>query len=105
MSVLHGSDRAASPVVLRPGLVPGGGPTCTKCAGGPSPIQIQPQHAATGLALPLFSNPVPQVVVPGGLVSILAYIGHPGGLQEYEAVKGLIAELSPSYWWVGTTGG
>ncbi len=48
----------------------------------------------------MFSTPVPQVVVPGGLVSILAYIGHPGGLQEYEAVKGLIAELSPSYWWV-----
>lgn len=44
-----------------------------------------------------------EVVVPGGLVSILAYIGHPGGLQEYEAVKGLIAELSPSYWVVTET--
>ncbi|KAF8069480.1 RPL24B [Scenedesmus sp. PABB004] len=25
-----------------------------------------------------------EVVVPGGLVSIMAYVGHPGGLEEYE---------------------
>jgi hypothetical protein len=39
-----------------------------------------------------------QVVRPGGLVSIMCYIGHEGGLEEYEAVKDLLAGLSPSYW-------
>jgi hypothetical protein len=39
-----------------------------------------------------------QVVCPGGLVSIMAYIGHPGGLEEYEGVKALLQELAPTYW-------
>lgn len=39
-----------------------------------------------------------QVVRPGGLVSIMCYIGHEGGLEEYEAVRDLLAGLSPSYW-------
>lgn len=39
-----------------------------------------------------------QVVRPGGLVSIMCYVGHPGGLEEYEAVRDMLAGLSPSYW-------
>ncbi|GIL98242.1 hypothetical protein Vretimale_3650 [Volvox reticuliferus] len=39
-----------------------------------------------------------EVVMPGGVISILAYVGHPGGHEEYEAVKRLVSELSPSYW-------
>lgn len=39
-----------------------------------------------------------QVVRPGGVVSIMAYIGHPGGLEEYEAVRELLSGLSPQYW-------
>lgn len=39
-----------------------------------------------------------EVVTSGGVVSVLAYTGHPGGLEEYEAVKQLIAELPPAYW-------
>eukprot|EP00882_Tetradesmus_deserticola_P030757 GHRQ01034690.1.p3 GENE.GHRQ01034690.1~~GHRQ01034690.1.p3 ORF type:complete len:100 (-),score=34.94 GHRQ01034690.1:256-555(-) len=39
-----------------------------------------------------------QVVCPGGLVSIMCYIGHPGGVEEYEQVRALLAGLSPSYW-------
>eukprot|EP00877_Chromochloris_zofingiensis_P012694 jgi/Chrzof1/7679/Cz02g32200.t1 len=39
-----------------------------------------------------------EVVCPGGLITILAYIGHPGGFQEYEAVKQLVCRLSPAQW-------
>jgi hypothetical protein len=28
----------------------------------------------------------------------MCYIGHPGGLEEYEQVRALLAGLSPSYW-------
>lgn len=41
-----------------------------------------------------------QVVSSRGLVSILAYIGHPGGQQEYEAVRQLLQELDPNEWTV-----
>lgn len=44
------------------------------------------------------SLPCLQVVCPGGLVSIMCYIGHPGGLEEYEQVRSLLAGLSPSHW-------
>lgn len=39
-----------------------------------------------------------EVVTSGGVVSILAYTGHPGGLEEYNAVKELITQLPPAYW-------
>ncbi|GLI58792.1 hypothetical protein VaNZ11_000550 [Volvox africanus] len=39
-----------------------------------------------------------EVVMPGGVISILAYVGHPGGKEEYEAVRRIVSELSPSYW-------
>jgi hypothetical protein len=42
--------------------------------------------------------PATQVVRPGGLVSIMAYVGHEGGLREYEAVAALLAGLPPTYW-------
>jgi hypothetical protein len=28
----------------------------------------------------------------------MAYVGHPGGWEEYEGVKALLQELSPTYW-------
>lgn len=31
-------------------------------------------------------------------MSIMAYIGHPGGLEEYEQVTALLAGLTPTYW-------
>lgn len=39
-----------------------------------------------------------EVVSAGGVVSILAYTGHPGGLEEYDAVRALICDLPPAYW-------
>lgn len=46
------------------------------------------------------SLPSPQVVRPGGLVSILAYIGHAGGNEEYQAVAQRLAQL-PHRWGAG----
>ncbi|PRW56560.1 S-adenosyl-L-methionine-dependent methyltransferase domain-containing [Chlorella sorokiniana] len=39
-----------------------------------------------------------QVLQPGGLCSILCYTGHPGGMEEYEAVKAAVGALPPSSW-------
>eukprot|EP00850_Spirogloea_muscicola_P006240 SM000029S10535 [mRNA] locus=s29:633725:635343:- [translate_table: standard] len=38
------------------------------------------------------------VVAPGGLISIIAYIGHPGGREEYERIKSFSAEFAPEEW-------
>ena len=39
-----------------------------------------------------------EALVFGGVVSILCYIGHPGGMAEYEAVQEYVGQLSPKYW-------
>ncbi|GFR43699.1 hypothetical protein Agub_g4809, partial [Astrephomene gubernaculifera] len=39
-----------------------------------------------------------QLLQPGGVVSVLAYVGHPGGQGEYEAVRELLGGLSPAQW-------
>ncbi|KAI8476938.1 MAG: putative rRNA methylase-domain-containing protein [Monoraphidium minutum] len=39
-----------------------------------------------------------EVLQPGGLVTVIAYTGHPGGLEEYEAARQLLAGLSHAYW-------
>ena len=35
---------------------------------------------------------------PGGLVSLVAYLGHPGGLEEYEAVRQMLESLDGQRW-------
>lgn len=48
------------------------------------------------------------VLEPQGLISILSYVGHPGGREEYDAVRGFVAGLPPRDWvcshleWVNT---
>ncbi|KAL4422236.1 hypothetical protein ABPG77_009711 [Micractinium sp. CCAP 211/92] len=39
-----------------------------------------------------------EVLRPGGLLSILCYTGHPGGMEEYEAVRARVGQLPPSGW-------
>lgn len=39
-----------------------------------------------------------EVLQPGGLLTVMAYTGHPGGREEYEAVEKLVTSLSPAYW-------
>lgn len=39
-----------------------------------------------------------EVLRPGGLLSVMAYRGHPGGEEEYVAVQEAIAALPPSAW-------
>lgn len=48
--------------------------------------------------MPLLGPVIPQVLQPGGLLTVMAYTGHPGGQEEYEAVGKLLKELSPAYW-------
>jgi hypothetical protein len=38
------------------------------------------------------------VLQPGGLLTIMAYTGHPGGKEEFDAVEALLQGLSPAYW-------
>lgn len=39
-----------------------------------------------------------KMVCPGGLVSVISYVGHKGGLEEYDAVRALGKQLPPSDW-------
>lgn len=39
---------------------------------------------------------------PGGLLSVLAYTGHPGGQEEYEAARQWFGGLSPAAWNAGS---
>ncbi len=38
-----------------------------------------------------------QLLMPGGVISVLAYTGHPGGREEAEAVKAWAATLAADY--------
>lgn len=44
-----------------------------------------------------------EMLAPGGMISVLAYTGHPGGREEAEAVKSWAAGLSPDYYEVQVT--
>lgn len=35
---------------------------------------------------------------PAGLLTVMAYTGHPGGKEEYDAVVQLLEGLSSAYW-------
>lgn len=39
-----------------------------------------------------------KVVRPGGVISIIAYVGHPGGREEYQAVRDFSVNLSTESW-------
>ncbi|KAL2613552.1 hypothetical protein R1flu_025244 [Riccia fluitans] len=39
-----------------------------------------------------------RVIEPQGLISIMSYVGHPGGQEEFEAVREFVAGLPPSEW-------
>lgn len=39
-----------------------------------------------------------EVIQPGGIITMLCYTGHEGGIEEYQALRKLIGELSPNYW-------
>lgn len=51
-----------------------------------------------------------EMLLPGGVISVLAYTGHPGGREEAEAVKSWAAALAPDHYQIqvtippGTTG-
>ncbi|KAK9274525.1 hypothetical protein L1049_021774 [Liquidambar formosana] len=39
-----------------------------------------------------------KILVPGGLISIVVYVGHPGGREEFEAVQAFASGLSVESW-------
>lgn len=39
-----------------------------------------------------------ELLVPGGVISIVAYVGHPGGREEYETVQAFASELLIESW-------
>ncbi|KAJ9567806.1 hypothetical protein OSB04_003772 [Centaurea solstitialis] len=39
-----------------------------------------------------------RIVAPGGLISIMVYVGHPGGMEEYEMVEGFGSGLDVDKW-------
>ncbi|XP_052205714.1 uncharacterized protein LOC127810335 [Diospyros lotus] len=39
-----------------------------------------------------------RLLAPGGLISIVVYIGHPGGREEFEAIEGFAAALPAESW-------
>lgn len=39
-----------------------------------------------------------QAVCAGGIISVVCYFGHPGGHDEYVAVRGLAEALPTNYW-------
>ncbi|KAJ8430471.1 hypothetical protein Cgig2_003053 [Carnegiea gigantea] len=41
---------------------------------------------------------VKELLVPGGVISIVAYVGHPGGREEYETVQSFALELPIKSW-------
>ncbi|XP_076909536.1 tRNA (mnm(5)s(2)U34)-methyltransferase, chloroplastic-like [Bidens hawaiensis] len=39
-----------------------------------------------------------RILASGGLISMLVYVGHPGGMEEYETVEGFASGLSVNEW-------
>ncbi|KAL2897179.1 putative rRNA methylase YtqB [Bienertia sinuspersici] len=39
-----------------------------------------------------------ELLLPGGIISVVAYIGHPGGREEYEIVRAFASELPAESW-------
>ncbi len=68
--------------VFNLGYLPGGDHRCTTTAAS--------TVAALSAALAL--------LLPGGLLCVTAYVGHPGGREEYEAVADMLAALPPAEW-------
>ncbi|KAL7088319.1 hypothetical protein ACP275_13G120900 [Erythranthe tilingii] len=56
--------------------------------------KIKTESETTLLAL----EAAKRIVAPGGLISVLAYIGHSGGREEFEKVQSFAAELPIDNW-------
>ncbi|KAL8215654.1 hypothetical protein R6Q57_022491 [Mikania cordata] len=39
-----------------------------------------------------------RIIASGGLISMLVYVGHPGGMEEYEMVEGFASKLAVDEW-------
>jgi len=78
----HVGSNVASLICFNFGYLPGGDKAIT--------TSTHSSVAAVEAAL--------EVLRPGGMLSMLCYVGHSGGMDEYEAVKNLVEALAPAYW-------
>ncbi|KAL9225973.1 hypothetical protein vseg_001838 [Gypsophila vaccaria] len=60
--------------------------------GGDKTIITQPDTTLRAL------EAAKEILVSGGAISVAAYVGHPGGREEYEIVQGFASKLQPESW-------
>lgn len=57
--------------------------------GGDRSIVTRPESTLTALRQSL------EILAPGGMITLVVYYGHPGGLEEKKAVESFVAQLNP----------
>uniref|UniRef100_A0A2P2J7L5 Uncharacterized protein LOC105646173 n=1 Tax=Rhizophora mucronata TaxID=61149 RepID=A0A2P2J7L5_RHIMU len=60
--------------------------------GGDKAITTVPETTVAAL------NAAARILVPGGLISLVIYVGHPGGREELEVVEAFASGLSVDKW-------
>jgi hypothetical protein len=75
-------DRLLAAAMFNLGYLPGADKACI----------TRPESTLAGLSACL------ERLKPGGLISLVAYLGHPGGLEEYEAVRRMLESLDGQRW-------
>ncbi|XP_062091747.1 tRNA (mnm(5)s(2)U34)-methyltransferase, chloroplastic [Humulus lupulus] len=60
--------------------------------GGDKTLITEPQTTLKAL------NAAKDIITPGGLISLVVYVGHPGGWQEWETVQEFASKLSIENW-------
>lgn len=61
--------------------------------GGDKTVITQAETSLRGLSAAC------RLLAPGGRISVLVYIGHAGGSEEYNAVRGFLEELDADWCW------
>ncbi|KAK9909212.1 hypothetical protein WJX75_008841 [Coccomyxa subellipsoidea] len=78
-STMQEHVQAASFVCFNLGFLPGGDRT----------IVSQPTTTVAALKAAM------AILEPRGIISVLAYVGHPGGMEEYKAVQEVVMQIHP----------
>lgn len=60
--------------------------------GGDKSVITKPETTLLGM------EAATRIVAAGGVISMLAYVGHPGGMEEYEMVEGFASGLPVDNW-------
>lgn len=60
--------------------------------GGDKSIVTSPASTCAGISAGI------NLLIPGGIMTIVCYRGHPGGIEEYQAVQNILQKLSSDTW-------